>query len=155
MKIATFFVAILSFTTLANHSLAEDKKSPDMHLYTEIAKADSEFFDAFNKQDLETVKNLFTPDLEFYHDKGGVLDYNGNIEATKKLFANNKTLKRELIKKTLAVYPIKDYGAIATGEHKFCHLEQGKQDCGQFKFMTIWRKDDGVWKMARVVSYGH
>lgn len=155
MKISIFFAAMLSLAILANSSTAEDQKFPDIDLYKEIAAADAQFFDAFNNQDLETVSRLFTHDLEFYHDKGGVLDYKSNIEATKNLFANNKTLKRKLVKKTLAVYPIKEYGAIATGEHKFCHLEQGKQDCGQFKFMTIWRKDDGVWKMTRVVSYGH
>jgi ketosteroid isomerase-like protein len=154
MKKATLIFTLLALVTF-NGLAADSPQNTTNDLYKEIAAADSQFFDAFNKQDLETIKTLFTTDLEFYHDKGGVLDYKGNIEATKKLFANNKTLKRELLKETLAVYPIKDYGAIETGEHKFCHLENGKQDCGLFKFMMIWRKDNGIWKMARVVSYDH
>jgi ketosteroid isomerase-like protein len=127
----------------------------DTNLYQEIETADRQFFEAFNRQDLDKIKTLFTIDLEFYHDKGGVFNYEQNIQASQKLFATNKTLKRELLKETLAVYPIKDYGAIETGEHRFCHLENGKQDCGTFKFLHVWRKENGTWKIARVVSYSH
>jgi ketosteroid isomerase-like protein len=155
MRTAALISTILSIILSASHSVADDKTSLNIDLHREIASADAKFFDAFNMQDLEAVKNSFTSDLEFYHDKGGVFDYQGNLEATKKLFANNKTLRRELVKGTLAVYPVKDYGAIATGEHKFCHLENGNRACGQFKFLTIWRKENGIWKMAKVISYGH
>ncbi|PUA27447.1 MAG: hypothetical protein B0W54_12775 [Cellvibrio sp. 79] len=155
MKSSLLFASILTFFASVNACIADEKGNPDVGLYKEIAAADADFFEAFNKQDLKNVAKRFTRDLEFYHDKGGVLDYDGNMQATEKLFANNPTLKRQLIEETLAVYPIKDFGALATGEHRFCHLEDGKQDCGQFKFMTIWRKEDGVWKMARVVSYDH
>ena len=33
--------------------------------------------------------------------------------------------------------------------------ENGKDDCGTFKFAMIWRKDDETWKLSRVISYGH
>lgn len=155
MKNHFFIAGFLSLFTLNCLATDGEKNIAHQSLYDEIAAADHQFFEAFNKQDLETIKTLVTKDLEFFHDKGGFLDYNGNIEATQKLFANNKTLKRELINETLAVYPIKNYGALETGEHKFCHLESGKQDCGVFKFVMIWRKETGMWRMARVVSYDH
>lgn len=124
-------------------------------LYAEILKMDTLFFDAFNRQDLNTIKVLFAEDLEFYHDKGGFSDYQKNMEASKRLFENNKTLRRELIRETMKVYPIKDYGALQIGEHKFCHVENGKNDCGVFQFTHIWRKVGDSWQLARVISYDH
>jgi hypothetical protein len=61
----------------------------------------------------------------------------------------------------LEVYPIKDYGAIEIGAHRFCHKEKGndaspaRTDCGTFKFAMVWRKIGDSWKISRVLSYGH
>lgn len=130
-------------------------RSDNNTLYNEIAHMDSVLFNAFNTQDQETIKNVFDPSLEFYHDKGGLTNYIQNITATRNLFASNNGLKRTLVEGSLEVYPIKDYGAIQVGEHTFCHKENGRNDCGTFKFLHIWQKKDGVWKVTRVVSYDH
>jgi hypothetical protein len=131
-------------------------KSPEVQkLYDEIANADRVLFDAFNKRDLETIKSLFSHDLEFYHDTNGLVSYQQTIDNLKKLFDRNLGLKRELVKDSLEVYPVKDYGAIATGTHVFSHFENGKEDRGTFKFVNIWRKKDGTWKVARVISFDH
>ncbi len=53
------------------------------------------------------------------------------------------------------VYPIKDYGAIEIGVHRFCHQENGKTQCGSVRFVRVWRRDAGEWRIIRVVSYGH
>ena len=124
-------------------------------LHAEIEAMDTAVFDAFNRKDLDAIMTFFTKDLEFYHDKGGVMDYEGNRRASKRLFENNKTLKRTLVPGTLQVWPIKDYGAIQTGEHRFCQGPSGQDDCGVFKFLHIWKRVDGAWKLTRVVSYAH
>ena len=64
-------------------------------------------------------------------------------------------LKRELLKGSMEVYPIKDYGAIQTGKHMFCHTENGKLDCGTFKFVQTWQKKNGEWKVTRIITYDH
>jgi hypothetical protein len=64
-------------------------------------------------------------------------------------------LRRDLVKGSLEVYPVKDYGAIETCLHKFCHVENGKDDCGTFKNVMVWQKKDGQWKVTRVISYDH
>jgi hypothetical protein len=131
-------------------------KSPERQkLYEEIANADRILFDAFNKRDLDKVKSSFTNDLEFYHDKDGLDSYEQTIAKIKKLFEQNNGLKRELVKGSLEVYPIKDYGAIAVGIHVFSHFENGEEERGTFKFVNIWRKDNGAWKVSRVISYDH
>jgi Domain of unknown function (DUF4440) len=124
-------------------------------LYAEIAHMDSVLFTAFNNRDTTTLKTLFTTDLEFYHDKGGLTGYKQNMEAFKTTAAANTDLRRDLIPGSLEVFPVKDYGAIQVGMHRFCHTENGKPDCGTFKFVHIWKKKDGEWKISRVVSYDH
>jgi hypothetical protein len=125
------------------------------NLYKEIAHMDSALFNAFNNRNIDQFKNLFAEDLEFYHDKGGLTNYQHTVDFLKTTDSLNNHLKRELVKGTLEVYPIPGYGAMEIGEHTFCHLENGKQDCGTFKFVHIWKKTNGEWKITRVVSYGH
>jgi Ca2+-binding EF-hand superfamily protein len=124
-------------------------------LYDTIAHMDSLLFEAFNAHDLKKLQAGFTSDLEFYHDKDGFLDYNRVGEGFKRMFDQNNGIKRELIKSSLQVYPINNYGAIEIGSHKFCHDENGKNDCGEFPFIMIWQRQTDGWKISRVISYNH
>jgi len=124
-------------------------------LYNEIAHMDSVLFDAYNTHDLEKLKTLFTDDLEFYHDLGGLTNYAQNMAAFKSNFDKNEGIHRNLVPGTLEVYPVKNYGAMEIGAHRFCHKENGTDVCGTYKFVMIWQKKDGLWKISRVVSYGH
>jgi hypothetical protein len=118
---------------------------------------DSVMFDAFNAHDLDKLKTTFSEDLEFYHDKGGLADYEQTMINFKSLFEKNQQtgLRRDLVKGSLEVFPIKDYGAVETCLHRFCHVENGKDDCGVFKNVMVWQNKNGVWKVTRVVSYDH
>ena len=151
-----FFLAVIliSAVNLANSQSKQDSIA-NLDLYTEIAHMDSVVFNAFNTRNVDKFKTLFTEDLEFYHDKGGLTNYEHTINFLKITTETNNQLKRELVKGSLEVYPIPGYGAMEIGEHTFCHLENGKQDCGTFKFVHIWQKKNGEWKISRVVSYGH
>jgi hypothetical protein len=152
----TILAALLIVSVNVAH--AADVKATSANagpLYEEMAKMDAVLFDAFNRRDLEAITSVFAKDLEFYHDKGGVSNFEQNQNATRRLFEKEKTLRRQLVPGSMQVYPIKDYGAIQTGEHKFCHLEQGRDDCGTFKFLHIWKRTDTSWKLTRVVSYDH
>ena len=126
-------------------------------LFVEIAHMDSVMFDAFNAHDLDKLMSTFDSSLEFYHDSGGLSDFGQNQVQLKDLFERNKTtgLRRDLVPGSMEVYPIKNYGAIETGLHRFCHEENEKQDCGTFKFLHIWQKKNGQWKVTRVASYDH
>lgn len=151
--VSKFFLFILmaGFSGMAK---AQTNTASD-NLYKEIAHMDSVLFHAFNNRDIETFKTLFTEDLEFYHDKGGLTNYDYTIQSLKNTAAQNNGLKRELVKGSLEVYPVKDYGAIQVGAHTFCHPENGKMDCGTFKFVHVWKKINNEWKITRVISYDH
>jgi ketosteroid isomerase-like protein len=120
-----------------------------------IKKMDAAIFDAFNAHDTDRLMSYFTEDLEFYHDTGGLGNYRQNAEDFKKMFASTPDIRRELVPKSIEVYPIKDYGAMELGQHRFCHKENGKDDCGTFGFAMVWRKVGDSWKISRVLSYGH
>ena len=128
-----------------------------IELYDTIAYMDSVFFHAFNTRDLNTLIPLLSEKLEFYHDMGGVTNYDQNIEAFKRTFANDRLVRRELVKSTLEVYPIKDFGAVETGIHRFYATEKGQQEklSSEAKFIQVWQKKEGSWKLTRIISYGH
>ncbi|MGN8069544.1 DUF4440 domain-containing protein [Mucilaginibacter sp. 22184] len=154
--IAVAFLVSCMFSSQNVHAQAT-QKHVDQKLYNTILHMDSVCFDAYNNRDLETLKKVFSKDLEFYHDLGGLTNYEQNIQAFERTFAQNKVsgMKRELVKGSLEVYPIKDYGAIEVGVHRFTHMEDGKQVVGLMKFLHVWQYKNNEWKITRIVSYDH
>src|SRR5712692_10049531 len=45
--------------------------------------------------------------------------------------------------------------SLFTEDLEFYHDENGRRDCGTFKFLQVWRSDAGKWRITRVISYGH
>jgi hypothetical protein len=154
VKRIVFFSVLITGVNLTNGQQGDDSLT-NRELYQTIARMDSILFNAFNSRDIVKFGSFFTKDLEFFHDKGGLTDYEYTMNFMKDVAKNNNGLTRQLVKGSLEVYPIPGYGAIETGAHTFCHAENGKQDCGTFKFLHVWQKKDGAWKISRVVSYGH
>ncbi|SHH66059.1 nuclear transport factor 2 family protein [Massilia sp. CF038] len=126
-------------------------------LYEAMAAADSAAFDAFNRcqepAQLARHASFFSPDVEFYHDNGGVTWTRDAMLANTAKYACGK-FRRELIPGSLHVFPIKGFGALVQGAHRFCQYESGKCE-GMADFTAIWRHSDGQWQMTRVMSYGH
>ena len=62
---------------------------------------------------------------------------------------------RGLLEGSMRVYPVKDFGAISQGVHRFCQVESGRCE-GEADFAIVWHlRDDGQWEITRVLSYGH
>jgi hypothetical protein len=106
------------------------------------------------------MAQFFTPDLEFYHDKGGLTTTSVKLmESIKNGICRSEDfrLRREVVKGSLQVYPLNHYGAILVGEHVFYVLEKGKPERldGIAKFTHVWQYQKNEWKMARILSYDH
>ncbi|MEZ4877685.1 MAG: nuclear transport factor 2 family protein [Flavobacterium sp.] len=148
------FLLTLSFSTQV---VAQEKKvaptTPE--LFKEIEKMDTLLFDAFNNQNMAQFKPLFTEDLEWYQDNGGLIPYETVFENLENTFKKEDKLTRQLVKGSLEVHPIKDYGAIQIGVHQFRHIENGKEEIGTFKFVMLWKKTNDKWQISRVISYDH
>ena len=124
-------------------------------LVAAIAALDSAMFAAFNAHDAAALGMWFTPDLEFYHDKGGLAGFDSTMAGFRRMFAQPTTadIHRELVPATLEVYPLGDFGALEVCQHRFCHTENGKEECGTFKNIMVWRKEGNGYKVSRVISY--
>jgi hypothetical protein len=126
-------------------------------LFEKIAALDSAVFDAFNHCDapaqLQKHASYFAPDVEFYHDSGGVTwTRDAMIAKTRENVCGH--FRRELIPGSLRVFPIKDFGAIEQGVHRFCQFETGTCN-GMADFVVVWRQQGAAWQITRVLSYGH
>ncbi len=137
--------------------LLDPKTTPNASssLRDEVAQLDAKMFAAYNAHDLAGLMSWLAKDLEFYHDKDGVLTYADLEKGFGSIFSRNDGIRRELVPGSLQVFPMGKDGAIETGAHRFCHVENGKDDCGVFQFTHVWRKIDGQWKVTRLISYDH
>jgi ketosteroid isomerase-like protein len=142
-------VAMLAIGTRAQ------AQTPAPTLRDTIVATDSALFAAFNQRDLTKLMSFFAPDLEFYQDNEGVQDYARTKRDFSQMFGQPAAIRRTLVAGSLEVYPIKDYGAMEVGRHRFCHVERGQEECGTFSFVHIWRRTANGWQISRVVSYGH
>lgn len=122
-------------------------------LTTDIAALDAKVFDAYNRCDLPTFEGYFDPQVAFYHDTGGATFDRATVIANTRRYICGK-VRRELLRSTLRVYPVKNYGAIEEGEHRFCELASGACE-GVAKFVIVWAKRDAEWRITTVLSYGH
>ena len=121
-------------------------------LYKTIAALDAKLFDAYNHCDLATMGSMVSDGLEFYHDQTGLMvGKQPFLEAIKNNICGK--VHRELVAGTLEVYPLKGYGAVEIGIHRFTHTYDS--DAGDAKFVQLWQLKDGAWKITRVISFDH
>jgi hypothetical protein len=148
---------LLALLTLTMMGASPAAAAHDDQLFADVAAVDSAVFDAFNQckdpAQLQKHAGYFAPDVEFYHDNGGVTWNRDEMLANTAKYACGN-FRRELVPGTLKVFPIKGFGAIAQGTHRFCQFASGKCE-GQADFTNVWRFKDGKWEMTRVLSYGH
>ena len=157
MKVSLFVVAFALAAPFATAATQAAEASKSDTLAQTITQLDSEVFDAFNRcadpAQLQRHASFFSEFVEFYHDNGGVTWNRADMLAnTKKYACGNYT--REVIPGSLIVYPIKDFGAIELGSHRFCQNATRKCE-GLADFTTVWQRTDAGWKITRVLSYGH
>ena len=136
---------------------AGDPPNDDGTLFDTVAALDTAVFDAFNDcaspEQLQKHAGYFAADVEFYHDTGGVTWSRQEMLAnTERYVCGN--FRRELVPDSLRVHPVKDFGAIEQGTHRFCQFSTGACE-GIADFTIVWRRQDDRWLITRVLSYGH
>jgi len=129
-------------------------------LYRTIEALDAKLFGAINHKDMATLKHLYDESLEFYHDKSGFMNYQTSIDINARHFTDTTAKyaeRRALVKNSLEVYPIPGFGAMETGMHRYFTSFNGRPEevTASPRFVIIWQRKDNLWKVAKVVSYGH
>lgn len=154
-------LALLMATLLLMAPIAAQAASGARDLKAAIARMDAALFDAFNACDVAAFTALLQPDVEFYHDQGGrMLSARTQAQGMASRCAEhgrNGVLRRELVRASLEVYPIHDYGAVEIGMHKFYRTLPGQPErlSSVARFMHVWEHGKDGWRLARIVSYAH
>ncbi len=146
---ALLFLSCFTLTNRVNAQSFRDS-AVSKELYDTIVYLDSVLFEAYNTCKLDKFAELFSENIEFYHDKGGLTtSKKAIIEATKNNICGKVT--RELVKGSIEVYPIPGYGAVQIGAHRF-HNRQENSVSRIGKFVHTWKRENGEWKLTRVIS---
>lgn len=153
-----FLLALWAGSTAALEAQPKPSPAESDKLFQTVSALDTALFDAFNRCDLEKLGTIVTDDLEFYHDQDGLS--RGKkvfLEAIRKNICGK--VRRDLVAGSLQVYPLKNYGAIEMGSHRFCDTRKlercGEKDSGIARFFMLWQQQEGGWKLTRVISYDH
>jgi hypothetical protein len=120
-------------------------------LYAAIVHMDSVYFNAYNSCDMETQARLYSDNIEFYHDKGGLSTSKQDLlDAIKKNICGKVT--RELVQGSIEVYPIAGFGAVEIGLHRFINHAEGDLRSKPDKFIVVWQQKNDQWQITRVIS---
>ena len=125
-----------------------------------VRAADARYWKAFNDCDLRAMEDLFTDDVEFYHDKTGLTASKAAvIDSLRNGPCNSPALKlrREEVKESVRFHPLAGGFALLSGTHRFHVRKDGKPEYldGQAEFNNLWQSVQGHWRMRRVFSYAH
>jgi Domain of unknown function (DUF4440) len=125
-------------------------------LFQTIASLDSALFASasYDNCDLEKFKSFLADDVEFYHDQTGLTVGSQTVAEQMKQNICGK-VRRELVAGTLEVYPMRGYGAVEMGVHRFYQPKVGTEATGEAKFIHLWQNKDGAWRITRIISYDH
>jgi hypothetical protein len=162
---AVAVIAALTIFSFAKGSLAQDPTGTPQEdgaltsgpLYEALLEMDRRLFEAsFETCDAAAANLIFADDVEFYHDETGLSVGEQVRENTRRLTSScpaSRGITRSLVPGSIRVYPIRDYGAVQMGTHRFD--ERGAATSTMTRFVHVWRLSDGNWRLARVLSLDH
>jgi hypothetical protein len=151
--VLAFLLCVVAHSQSNQQATSQSTTQPDS-LFQTIQALDAKLFDAYNHCDLTTLGEMVADDLEFYHDKTGLMVGKAPFLAAIKQNICGK-VERTIDAGAMEVYPLKGYGAVQIGVHHFRHPAHPEEGEGAAKFVTLWQNKDGVWKMTRAISYDH
>lgn len=152
MKTLSFFLlssALFLFASFKPKTITSD--TPPATLYDSIVAMDAKWEDAYNHCKMDVMEEIISEDLEFYHDQGGLLTSKQKLNEALKVNICGK-VTRELKNGSIEVYAIKGYGAVEMGLHGFHNIKEPGNETHFAKFVHIWKKENGKWRITRVIS---
>ena len=147
----SLFKIVIIITLVLVSNILKGQETENEELYDTIIELDKTYFTAYNECDMKTQSELYDEDIEFYHDMGGLAtDKAELLKSIEKNICGKVT--RTLIEESVEVHPIKDFGAVQIGMHKFYNNQEPNAISKPSKFIVIWKKTESKWLMSRVIS---
>jgi Domain of unknown function (DUF4440) len=145
---------ICVFTSITASAQSQDTyvyKPESQELYNTIVHMDSVYFNAYNACDMDKQAAIYADSIEFYHDGSGLETSKKTLLAAIKENICGK-VTRVLVKGSIEVYQIPNFGAVEIGLHRFINHAENNNLSRPDKFIIIWRHNNDQWQITRVVS---
>lgn len=126
-------------------------KPQSQELYNTIVHMDSVYFNAYNDCDMDKQAAIYADSIEFYHDGSGLETSKKTLLAAIKENICGK-VTRVLVKGSIEVYQIPNFGAVEIGLHRFINHAENDNISRPDKFVIIWRHHNDRWQITRVIS---
>jgi len=142
------------FTSITASAQSQDTyvyKPESQELYNTIVHMDSVYFNAYNTCDMDKQAAIYADSIEFYHDGSGLETSKKTLLAAIKENICGK-VTRVLVKGSIEVYQIPNFGAVEIGLHRFINHAENNNVSRPDKFIVIWRHNNDQWQITRVIS---
>lgn len=117
-------------------------------LTQQIVELDTNLYTDFNACNKTALKIIYDKNVKIYDGKKGLMSFE---DFTGKSFTKNcKKNITEPIAKTLAVYPLNNFGAILTGEQE---LKKKDKVLSTNQYIHVYQYQQQEWKISRVFTY--
>lgn len=147
---ALFIILFASVTVCAQSQDGYVYKPESQELYNTIVHMDSVYFNAYNSCDMDKQAAIYADSIEFYHDGSGLETSKDLLAAIKQNICGKVT--RVLVKGSIEVYQIPNFGAVEIGLHRFINHAENNSLSRPDKFIVVWRHQNDQWQITRVIS---
>ena len=152
LTVSTLLISLCtSITASAQNQDTYVYKPQSQALYNTIVQMDSIYFSAYNACDMDKQAAIYADSIEFYHDGSGLeTSKKALLSAIRKNICGKVT--RVLVKGSIEVYGIPNFGAVEIGLHRFINHGENNALSKPDKFVIIWRYKNDQWQITRVIS---
>lgn len=120
-----------------------------------IRGLDSALFAANNSCQLAAFEQFFEPNVEFYHDQGGLMLGSAALVSAIRTNICGKTTRQRTVGSD-TVFVMHGFGALHMGRHQFYEVgAEAKGPTGEARFVHLWKQEAGAWRITRVYSFDH
>jgi ketosteroid isomerase-like protein len=109
---------------------------------SEITEANKGFMEAFNNGDANALSKNYTSNAKLYPSNSDVIEGQEAIEGFW-----NAVMTMGINKALLKTVSAESFGDIAIEEGRYELYVEGDQIADQGKYIVIWEKEDGQWKL--------
>lgn len=145
------------------HRVTRDAPTPPALTTTLLARSDALFDAIFTDCAPDVVADSVTADFEFRHDQWGTIADSREAfvahlrqRCARQASGEDVRSRRELAPGTVEVFPMGPDAALETGIHRF-HESHGDAETlvGIARYSHLWRREHGVWRVSRILSFAH
>lgn len=159
VRLTIFALAAIMAGSYPAVAAAQDSAVLPQDAEQSVQAADAAYWTAFNACDRTAMAGFFSPDFEFYHDKGGFTrGGTAMVDSTIKGICGNPDVHvRRAPVGAVRADIIPGYGVVLSGRHQFYITEAGKPErlTGTAVFDMLWHYENGRWLLTRALSLDH